>query len=120
NFGADSVFIKKMISKSKVLQGFKPVPFARVKAKSEYNNRELYVYYYAPVIFLAIEKEIGEPAMWKWLKNLLEMPTDFTNYAFLESTLAAAVNDPAKMQLIKTQYFDSDTSLENALKAIGY
>ena len=81
--------------------------------------REIYVYYYAPIIFTAIEKEIGEAKMWKWLNAILQTKTDFTNYAFLEQTLSATIQDNNKLELIKSKYFNSDKAIENAIETIG-
>ena len=115
---ADSVYQKKVNDKIKVLKDFKAIPFARITSASDYNDRELYVYYYAPLIFTAIEKEIGEQKTWLWLRTILMTPADHTNYLFLESTLQAALNDKDKTELIKTKYFDSDSSLSNAISEI--
>ena len=80
---SDSLYREKLQSKVRAMRNFNPVPIAEVRSKSDYKNRELYVYYYAPLIFSAIEKEIGEEKMWEWIKALLQSPAVFTNYSFL-------------------------------------
>lgn len=36
-------------------------------------------YNYTPMIFTAIEKEIGEKAMWKWMKAILKTDESLAN-----------------------------------------
>ena len=110
----DSIYEKKINAKIKSLNDFTAISFAKIKSKSDYNSRELYVYYYAPLIFLAIEKEIGEEQMWKWLHEILTTRSDFTNYSFLQQTLSSVLQDNQKTNLIKSKYFDSARSIENA------
>jgi hypothetical protein len=115
----DSTYIKMVKQKIKALNNFTATPFGNITSQSDYKNRELYVYYYAPLIFSAIEKEVGEQVMWKWLKAILETKADFTNYAFLEQTLSSVLPEKNKMETLKSKYFYSDQSLENAIKTVG-
>jgi len=119
NLISDSVYNTKLRNKARALTGFEVVPFAQVSSKNDYNNRELYVYYYAPILFLAIEKEIGEENMWKWLNTLLNTKTVFTNYTFLKQTLANAINNAQLFEQIEKKYFSSARSIENAVEKLG-
>lgn len=94
-------------------------PFSQVKNQDDYGNREYYLYYYAPVLLLAIEKEIGEPAMWKWLKTMVATKTDHADYDFLLSTFNQAIADKALQQKIVSQYFTSENALKNAKEVLG-
>ncbi len=116
---ADSIYQKKMSDKIKALKNFAAIPFAKVTSTKDYKNRELYVYYYAPLIFKAIEKEIGGQSMWMWLRAILNSPTEYTNYAFLINTLSTALQDKEKVLMIQSKYFESDKSLDNAVSEIG-
>lgn len=116
---SDSVYHTRLTNKARMLRGFDAVPFAKVNSNKDYNDRELYVYYYAPIIFLAIEKEIGEARMWKWLHTLLNTGTAFTDYAFLQQTLRTALNDPSLAEQIEKKYFSSERSVVNALEKLG-
>jgi hypothetical protein len=116
---SDSVYREKLQSKARAMRNFTPTPIARVNSKSDYKNRELYSYYYAPLIFSAIEKEIGEQKMWRWIKSLLLSPAVFTNYSFLEQTLNNAVNDKARFELLRDKYFRSAHSLQNAVSTLN-
>ena len=109
--------IKKKIEN---LKDFKEVviPFSKIKSKSEYLNRQLYVYNYAPLIFVAIEKEIGEKQMWKWLNNILKTEATYTNYDFLTSTLKSTLKNEKLFENIKHSYFESDKSIDNASNKI--
>ncbi len=115
----DSVYQEKLKSKVRTLRHFKPAPIASIRSKSDYADRELFVYYYAPLIFLAIEKEIGETKMWEWMSALLKQPSTFTNYAFFEQTLKAAVNNKAGFELIREQYLASPQALPNAIARLN-
>ena len=101
------------------MRDFVPVPMANIRSKNDYKNRELYVYYYAPIIFSAIEKEIGEEKMWKWIKALLQSPSVFTNYTFLETALNKAVSDEARFGQLKEKYLSSGQSLQNAITTLN-
>jgi len=118
---SDSVYKKVIESKLQSLHNFNspPVPFAAVKSHNDYDNRDLYVYYYAPLIFTAIEKEIGEETMWKWLRSILQTPATFTNYNFLEQTLSRVLNDTAKFNLIRSKYFTADSVIKNVSATLG-
>jgi len=89
-------------------------PFTMIKTEADYGNREYYLYYYAPVLFLAIEKEIGEQAMWKWLKAMVATKSDHTNYKFLLNTFDNTVTDPGIREKIINKYFISENALQNA------
>ena len=110
---SDSVYNDKIRSKLRALRNFKPVPFAAVKSENDYNDRELYVYYYAPLIFTAIEKEIGEQAMIKWIRAVLQTPAAFTNYQFMEQTLSEVVKNTAKLELLRSKYFTGSNVINN-------
>ncbi len=116
---SDSLYRQKLESKVHSMRNFKPIPIASVRSNSDYQNRELYVYYYAPVIFSAIEKEIGEEKMWEWIKSLLQTPTIFTNYTFFEQTLIKVVKDKNKMAQLREKYLIPTNALQNAISTLS-
>jgi hypothetical protein len=116
---SDSLYQKKLQSKVNAMRNFKPMPMAEVRSRSDYRNRELYVYYYAPLIFSAIEKEIGQEKMWEWIKALLQSPAVFTNYMFLEQALNKVVNDKNKLGLLREKYFSSERAVQNAASTLN-
>ncbi len=115
---AENIYQQIINDKIKELKDFEARPFSKVKSNADYKNRELYVYYYAPLVFTAIEKEIGEQKMWLWLKSILTTHTDYTNYDFFLNTLSATLKDKEKTELIKSKYLNSDSSLSNAINEI--
>lgn len=117
---SDSVYRDKLQTKASRIRSFSPLSFAAVRSHDDYRNREWYVYYYAPLLFLAIEKEIGEEKMWRWLRAILNTKTAFTNYTFLEQTLQGVVENEATMKKLREQYLDSPASLQNVLKTLGF
>ena len=112
------VYDKKMQAKIKELEDFTPVPFRKIKSQAQYDDRELYVYYYAPVIFTAIEKEIGQQKMWQWISVLLKDNSKLTNYEFLTNTLRRTLKNEKTTERIIQLYFDHDASLQNALNVL--
>ena len=114
----NEIYQKKIKDKLKELEEFKPVAFSKVNSRADYKDRELYVYYYAPLMFTAIEKEIGRDKMWKWLETLLKTKTDFTNYKFLSQSLEKAIQNKSQFEAIKSKYFESDNSLKNIQSAL--
>ena len=112
------VYDKKMQDKIEELEDFTPVPFRKIKSQKQYDDRELYVYYYAPVIFTAIEKEIGQQKMWQWISVLLKDPSTLTNYEFLTNTLRKTLKNEKTTERIIQLYFDHDASLQNALNML--
>jgi len=114
-----SLYEAKIKEKIKELEDFKATPIGKIKSQSNYEDRELYVYYYAPIIFSAIEKEIGEKQMWKWLHTILETKATFTNYEFLVSTLKSTLQNDKQFEMIKSQYLENEKSLENAINKIS-
>jgi hypothetical protein len=93
-------------------------PFSLIQSENDFQIREYYVYYYSPILFLAIEEEIGERQMWKWLKTIISSNPPFTNYAFLEETFKKSISDPIVAQKVINKYFTSDNALFNASKLI--
>lgn len=116
---SDSLYRQKLESKVRSMRNFKPTAMAAVRSNNDYQDRELYVYYYAPVIFSAIEKEIGEEKMWAWIKSLLQTPAVFTNYSFFEQTLIEVVKDKNKMAQLREKYLIPANALQNAVATLG-
>jgi len=116
---SDSLYQEKLKSKVRSMRNFKPEAMSSVRSKNDYQDRELYVYYYAPVIFSAIEKEIGEEKMWEWIKSLLQTPTVFTNYTFFEQTLGNVVKDKSKLESLRSSYLSSPNALKNAVTTLN-
>lgn len=100
---------KKLIQ----LRDKKLTAIKEIKNNSDYGNRNLYVYTYAPIIWLAIEKEIGEDHMWQWLNKLLTVKTKRTDYQFMITTLASVIEED-KLDFIINTYLSNNNSIKNA------
>lgn len=118
-FISDSLYQESMQSKVRAMRNLVPVPVAKIRSKADYTNRELYVYYYAPLLFSALEKEIGEEKMWEWMKSLLLSPVTLTNYAFFEETLKKAVNNKTTYDRLYDRYFNSDSSFQHIVATLN-
>ena len=112
------IYDKKIEENIKYLTDFKTIPLAKIKSISEIGDRETFVYDYAPMMFIAIEKEIGTKKMREWMHTLLTVKTDFTNYNFLLSTLRQTLRDEKKLQTIIERYFANEKSVENIINVI--
>lgn len=115
---ADSIYktsLKNMIGE---LKDFEPLPFSAISTEQDYKNRQLYVYNYAPLLFTAIEYEIGEDLMWKWLNEILRAETTVTDFDFLKKTLHTVLKKEAQYNLIADKYFQSPSSLKNVLDRV--
>ncbi|WP_139256374.1 gluzincin family metallopeptidase [Flavisolibacter ginsengisoli] len=119
NFISNSKYNDELKSKVRAMNNLTPVPMQKIRSEADYRNRELYVYYYAPLVFLAIEKEIGEEKMWTWLKVLLLSPAVKTDYTFFEQTLKEVVSDKAKFDLVREKYLESNQAFQNAVSALS-
>lgn len=109
--------LKNKFEKLENLHNYKP--FALIKTEADYGNREYYLYYYVPVLFLAIQKEIGEEAMWKWLKTMVATKSDHTDYKLLLDKFNSTITDPELREKIIKRYFVSDNALQNAKNELG-
>ena len=72
------------------------------------------MYTYAPIIWLAIEKEIGEEKMWLWLNKMLVVETEQTDYKFMIETLASVLNDDNKLIFLVENYFSNKNAINSA------
>ena len=114
----DTVYNIKIANCIRALKDSTPVPIGNIKSSTDIKDRETYVYIYFPTILTAVEKEIGEQKMWKWMRLILTTKTEFTNYEFLKSTLKAVLKDDAKLDYLEKTYFKSDMSVQNAITII--
>lgn len=112
------VYDKKLKDKIKNIKDFDPMPLSTIKTKPSDDDYIDYAYESTPVLLAAIEKEIGEKQMWKWMDTLLKTPTVFTNYTFLMSTLKTSLKDDKKFESIRSRYFEDKKHMENAIQTL--
>lgn len=90
------------------------ITFADLKQTLDAEQRERYVYTYAPIIWLAIEHEIGQANMWLLLNKILTTDTTFTDYQFLLEMLRLVLQDDEKLTHLVETYFTNSHALQNA------
>ncbi|MDR2236355.1 MAG: hypothetical protein LBE92_09535 [Chryseobacterium sp.] len=112
------VYDNKIKGKIKNIKDFDAMPLSTIRTKPEDDDYIDYAYESTPILLAAIEKEIGEKQMWKWMSNILKTPSVFTNYQFLMSTLKTTLKDDKKYESIKTRYFEDSKHLQNAIKVL--
>lgn len=105
---------KGIKKKFKQLQGKSFTPMSGVKSHADYGNRNTYVYTYAPVVWLAIEKEIGEDKMFLLLNQFLTTNVEQTDYRFITKTLKNVVNDEQLFNAILRKYLTNSDAIQNA------
>jgi len=94
-------------------------PFNQVKTENDYWNREYYLYNYTPTLFTAIEREIGEKAMWQWLRIMALSKNDHSDYSFMANALKKTSIDKPMQEKIINNYFQSPNALQNAKDELG-
>ena len=109
---------EKMNNKARAMDNLRPAPLQAIRSEADYGSRQWYVYDYALLLFLGIEKEIGEDRMWAWIKSLLLTPAIKTDYAFFEQTLEKAVADKTTFKSLREKYLHSDKSLQNLVSTL--
>ncbi len=112
------LYDQKVAEKMEYLDKLKIKPISKVHSITDIRNREILVYVYAPMLFLAIEKEIGKEKMWKWINTILVTKVDYTDYDFLLSTLKETLQDDQQLKLIEERYFSSRKCVENVVKRL--
>lgn len=93
------------------VEGKNFIAIKNIKNNLDYGNRNQYLYTYVPLIWLAVEKEIGEEKMWEWLNKILTEKTELTNYNFILQTLESVLNDKNKLALLTNKYFANNDAL---------
>jgi hypothetical protein len=111
---SEKSYFRNINGKFDSLNNLKLTGLKNIKTNSDYGDRERYIYTYAPVIWLAIEKEIGEEKMWLWLNKMLTVETEKTNYKFMIETLASVLNDDSKLTFLVKKYFENINAIDNA------
>ncbi len=114
---AFETLLKERISTLENFRNYKP--FAEVNTEADYCNREYYLYYYAPTLFTAIEKEIGEKAMWQWLRTMAQSENKHADYNFMVDAFKNTVTDPSLQEKIIGKYFRSASALQSAEDELG-
>ncbi len=112
NIISDKIFNDNIKKKVKSLKDKEILPIKKIGKPSDYRDRNLYVYNYLPIVWIELEKEIGEEKMWQWINLLLTTDTNKTNYTFLINTLAEVVKNKEQLLNIELRYFKSNDFLE--------
>ena len=111
---SESVYKANIEKKLAALRGKTLTPVSEITAASDYGDRNLYVYTYAPVIWLLLEQRIGEANMYLWMQKLLTTASPMTNYDFLISTLDSVLKNKALLNDIKTDVFTNPNITDSA------
>jgi hypothetical protein len=95
---------------------FKPIPLNKVK-NSEID--ETYRYIYVPLLFTALEKEIGIERVWNWVRTVLNAEKLVkTDYEFFKSSLLKSGVKESEFKAFEEKYILSDMAKENVYKRV--
>lgn len=100
-------------------EGFELKPIGKFKNIADTNDRQTYAYDYQTLILLAIEKEIGEKKMQKWIQLLLDQDKPVSDFEFLKLCLKKTVKNDKLFNTILEKYLLNDSSLENISKTLN-
>jgi len=114
---AFQLLLKARVQSLKDFHDYKP--FNQVKTENDYGNREYYLYNYAPALFTAIEKEIGDKAMWQWLRIMARSKNAHSDYSFMADAFKKTAIDKPMQEKIINNYFQSPNALQNAKDELG-
>jgi hypothetical protein len=98
------------------IKNFQPIPLNQIKGASEINDT--YRYRFTPLFLLAIEHEIGEDKMYKWIESLINGDSVKTNFEFVLSTLRNIGTTEKQIKLIIETYIDNIKSKENIINTL--
>jgi hypothetical protein len=110
----NNAYLNRVNRKLSELENIKFNAFQDIQSELDYGDRGLYVYTYAPIIWLAIEKEIGQEKMWRWIKNILKVENTRTDYKFMLKTLGEVLKNDLKLKLLVEKYFTNSKAIDNA------
>lgn len=84
-----------------------------IKQAGELTNA--YRYVVVPLQLLALEHQIGEKQMWRWLRTVLQSPTPRTDYEFLLQSLRQSGLSEAAVTAWVTRYTGGGPTMKQAL-----
>lgn len=115
---SDSLYSIYLDRKIKTLQFSSLTPISTLHTFLGSYNREIYAYHYFPIILLAIEKEIGEKKMDKWMTKILSSKSHITDFNFLAETLSMALFIEKLYNRMSEKYFFSKNAAQNAIEKL--
>lgn len=104
---------EKIASYRQQVADFEPIPLHEVTRAGEICER--YKYRYAPLMLLAIEREVGEETMWDWIREVLNSDGQVTDFGFLLSSFAKAGIPQETIDYLVEQYIEGEEAKQNVL-----
>ena len=72
--------LKRYAGSSESIKNF--IPLDEITTASQID--ETYRYQYIPLLLTALEQQVGQEQVWKWLRTILGKKDPITNYAFFQ------------------------------------
>lgn len=112
----EKFYLKALSEYVKQLKNFVPTPISAIKNENDISNS--YRYSYVPLLLTVLEKQIGEPSMWKWLNIVLNSKDQNTNYAFFRSTLITSGITEQQYKIFEDKYVTSASAKQNVFEDV--
>ncbi|WP_448699092.1 hypothetical protein ACFGVR_19310 [Mucilaginibacter sp. AW1-3] len=112
----DKFYSNSLANYVKKLKNFEATPISSIKNENDISD--VYRYNYIPLLLTALEKQIGEINMWKWLNIVLNSKDVNTNYAFFKSSLIQSGITSQQYKTFEDRYIISANAKQNVLDDI--
>jgi hypothetical protein len=112
------LYRKKLADYHRTLSATGELPaLSAVKQAAEISGT--YRYVIAPLQLLALERQIGEKQLWRWLRTVVQAPTPHTDYAFLLRSLRQSGLSEAAVTSWVTRYTSGGPAMKQALLEVA-
>ena len=103
--------LKRYAGSSESIKNF--IPLDEITTASQID--ETYRYQYIPLLLTALEQQVGQEQVWKWLRTILGKKDPITNYAFFKNSLLESGVTDETFTAFEDKYLSSANSLPNLL-----
>lgn len=84
-------------------------PLSQIELGSQLDRN--YRYSFAPLLFTALEREVGREAMWQWMQELLKTGNTKTDYAYFVQSLQQAGIDQETFETVEKSLLEDPDAL---------
>ncbi|MGZ3882821.1 MAG: hypothetical protein ACXVP0_06105 [Bacteroidia bacterium] len=93
------------------------IPLNLIKNPGDIGNN--YRYNYVPLLLSALEKQIGEESMWKWLNTVFNSKNVKSNYDFFRSSLLQSGVPQKQIDAFESTYITSPDAKKNVIARLN-
>ena len=92
-------------------------PLNEIKNGEDIDNN--YKYNYIPLLISALENQIGQKNVWKWLNYVLESKNVKTNYHFFKKSLLESGVTEKEFNDFENYYIKADNAKKNVIESFN-